>query len=516
MQEVPHHALTESQTKGPSRISIQTIPHRLTENVYTEHPVLTCFLISSTELSSDYGTMQHPSPQWRIYGGHRLSGTITTNGSKNSALAIISASLLTFEPILLTNVPRISDVNDMVSILRSMGTQATWEDNNLSLQRPLILDVESLDIQAAQRTRAVVLLVAGLAIHHVDFTVPLPGGCDLGDRSLEPHIDALEQLGLEVSHQSNGLRVRRTEESAPETTIALTESGDTVTENAILTAVALNRGVVRICNASCNYMVQDLCSFLQQISGVSIEGLGSPQLTIRRCEPGTPGPITYPILPDPIEAFFFIAAAVVTRSCLRVQSVPVTFIALELRLLQKMGLTVRMGPQYASASGVTMLCDLDILADHHPLSAMDSKIHPNIYPFGVNVDNLPAFGPIAAVSEGQTLLHDWMYEQRAPYFALLRDFGVQVELPDKHRAYVHGPTELKAADFRLPPALRPASMILLAALAAPGMSYLNNVDVISRGYEELVGRLRSIQARVEVLDVKADQQMPEGVIRSVM
>lgn len=461
--------------------------------------------------------MEQSPPQWKFHGGHQLSGTVTTNGSKNSALAIISASLLTFEPILLTNVPRISDVNDMVNILRSMGFQATWVDNNsLKLQRPLVLDVDSLDIQAAQRTRAVVLLVAGLAIDHADFTLPLPGGCNLGDRSLAPHIDALEQLGLEISHQSDGLRLHRSEEGNSETTITLVESGDTVTENAILTAVALNRGVVRVVNASCNYMVQDLCSFLQRISGVIIEGLGSPQLTIRHRETGTLGPITYPILEDPIEAFFFVAAAVVTRSCLRVLHVPVNFIALELRLLQKIGLKVRKGPEYASSSGVAILCDLEILADQNPLNAMELKIHPNIYPFGVNVDNLPAFGPIAAVSEGRTLLHDWMYEQRAPYFALLRYFGVQVELPDKHRAYIYGPTEIRASDCRLPPALRPASMILLAALAASGVSYLSDVNVISRGYEDLIGRLRSIQAHVDVLDVKADQQIPEGVIRSVM
>jgi UDP-N-acetylglucosamine 1-carboxyvinyltransferase len=181
-----------------------------------------------------------------------------------------------------------------------------------------------------------------------------------------------------------------------------------------------------------------------------------------------------------------------------------------------MGMKVRTGPEYASASGVTILCDLEILADQNPLDAMVLKVHPNVYPFGVNVDNLPTFGPIAALSKGQTLLHDWMYEQRAPYFALLRDFGVQVELPDRHRAYVHGPTELRAADCRLPPALRPASMILLAALAAPGVSYLSNVNVVSRGYEDLIGRLRLVAARVDVMDVKADQQMSERVIRSVM
>jgi len=461
--------------------------------------------------------MRHGSPQWKVHGGHRLSGAVTTNGSKNSALAIISASLLTFEPILLTNVPRISDVDDLVSILRSMGSRATWVDSNsLSLQRPLVLDVEFLDVPAAQRTRAVVLMIAGIAIDHADFTIPLPGGCNLGDRSLEPHIDALEQLGLEVSHQSDGLRVCRTDQGTLETTITLLESGDTVTENAILTAVALDRGVVRICNASCNYMVQDLCSFLQRVPGVSIEGSGSPQLTIRRCEVGSPGPVTYPILEDPIEAFFFIAAAVVTRSCLRVLRVPVAFIALELRLLQKMGLKVRTGPRYASASGVTVLCDLEIFANERPLVAMDPKIHPNIYPFGVNVDNLPAFGPIAAVSEGQTLLHDWMYEQRAPYFALLKNFGVQVELLDNHRANIRGSADLRASDCRLPPALRPASMMLLVVLAAPGVSYLSNVDVAGRGYEDLIERLQSIQARVDVSGVRADKQMPEGAIRSVM
>lgn len=461
--------------------------------------------------------MQHTSPQWKVHGGHLLSGYVTTNGSKNSALATISASLLTFEPILLTNVPRISDVDDMVSILQSMGSQATWVDNNsLSLQRPLVLDIESLDVQAAQRTRAVVLMIAGIAIDHAEFTIPLPGGCNLGDRSLEPHIDALEQLGLEVSRQSNGLRVLRTDKDDSEITITLVESGDTVTENAILTAVALNRGVVRICNASCNYMVQDLCSFLQRMPGVSIEGLGSPRLTIRRCDVGSPGPVTYPILEDPIEAFFFIAAAAVTRSCLRVLRVPAVFIALELRLLQKMGLKIRTGPQYASASGVAVLCDLEIPADECPLVAMDLKVHPNIYPFGVNVDNLPAFGPIAAVSEGQTLLHDWMYEQRAPYFALLRSFGVQVELLDNHRAQIQGSGDLRASDCRLPPALRPASMILLAALAAPGITYLSSVDVLSRGYEGLVERLQSLQARIDVLETKTDQHVSEGTIRSVM
>lgn len=443
--------------------------------------------------------MQRNSPQWLVNGGHPLSGTVTTNGSKNSALAILSSSLLTSEPVTLTNVPRISDVEDMVAILHSIGCQTIWEGNNtIRLQRPPILDVEALDEQAAKRTRAVVLLIAGFALDHAVFDLPHPGGCSLGDRSLDPHIDVLAQIGLHVNQQNNSLRVSRMEVVDFETTVTLVESGDTVTENAILAAVACGRGVVRICNASCNYMVQDLCSFLQRMSDVSIEGIGSPQLTVRHCDSRTPGPTTYPILEDPIEAFFFVAAAVVTRGSLRILRVPVAFLSLELRLLQKMGLDMQHGSHYASASGVTMLCDLEVSAEGHSLEAPALKIHPNIYPYGVNVDSLPAFGPIVAVSEGRTLLHDWMYDERASYFALLEDFGVEVELLDAHRAYIVGPAELTAANSRLPPALRPASMVLLAALAAPGTSRLDNVAVLNRGYEDIVTKLRDVKARIEI------------------
>lgn len=461
--------------------------------------------------------MQRSSSQWLIHGGHRLSGTVTTNGSKNSTLAILSASLLTLEPILLANVPRISDVEDMVSILQSIGCQAAWEEDSiLRLQRPLTLDVEALDVQAAKRTRAVVLLIAGLAQDHAAFDVPHPGGCSLGDRSLDPHIDVLDQFGLQVCQKADGLRVLRADVGNTETTTTLVESGDTVTENAILAAVARRQGCVRICNASCNYMVQDLCSFLLKMDGVIIEGIGSSQLTIHRCESKMQSPITYSILEDPIEAFLLIAAAVVTRGSLRIVRVPIAFIALELRLLQKMGLNLQQGPQYASASEVTMLCDLEIFAEDHALKAPKLKIHPNIYPFGINVDNLPAFGPIAAVSEGRTLLHDWMYEERASYYSLLRDFGVDVEFVDAHRAYVGGPAELAAANCRLPPALRPASMVLLAALASPGVSCLDGVDVLSRGYEDMVRRLRSVQARIDIRPADVGQPVLEGVVRSVM
>lgn len=462
--------------------------------------------------------MQLGSPQWTVHGGHKLSGTITTKGSKNSALAIISASLLTPEAVFLANVPRISDVFDTLAILQSLGYRVDWDDGNtVRLQRPALLNVDNLDRHAAKRTRAVILLVAGLAVDHAEFTLPLPGGCDLGDRSLEPHADALRQLGLQVGIEPNGLHVRQADVGEPEeVTVTLLESGDTVTENVILAAVAMKHTSVQICNASCNYMVQDLCLFLQKLDGVEIDGVGSPVLAIRRCGLTLPRPVTYSILEDPIEAFFFLTAAIVTRSHLHVARVPVGFIFLEMRLLRKMGLDVQQGPNYPAANGHSILCDLEILGHRGSLHALESKIHPNIYPYGINVDNLPAFGAIATVCKGETLLHDWMYERRAAYFALLGDFGVQIELQDMHRAYITGSEALQAAECRLPPALRPASMMLLAALAAPGTSCLRDVSVIGRGYEDLLGRLKSLGGRIVHGYPDLEVLIPEAPIRSVM
>lgn len=439
--------------------------------------------------------MTYSSSVWTVEGGHQLFGVIDLKGSKNSALAILCASLLTMEPVELTNVPRISDIIDLVSVLRSVGSRVDWKNTNtLSLQRPSVLNVAAIDATAARRTRAIVLLIACFAMDEAAFTLPLPGGCQLGERSLGPHIDALRQLGLEVECYSDKIWVHRVRQDEP-TVITLQESGDTVTENAILAAVATRRHRIQILNASCNYMVQDLCLFLQML-GVSITGVGTHSLTIGLCTPKAPGPIAFPILEDPIEAFFFVAAAVVTKSDLRIERVPFKFISLELHQLRNMGLSIMMGPQYLAANGMTELCDLEILAQNSLPNAVETKIHPNIFPFGVNVDNLPAFAPIAACSKGVTLLHDWMYEKRASYFAQLQDFGVQVQFLDTHRVCICGPTSLRATGSLLPPALRPASMILLTALAAPGVSRLENAEILGRGYEHLLTRLQSLGARV--------------------
>jgi len=164
-----------------------------------------------------------------------------------------------------------------------------------------------------------------------------------------------------------------------------------------------------------------------------------------------------------------------------------------------MGLNFKESERYKAANGNTDLVDLTIYKHNGTLRALTEKIHPNVYPSGINIDNLPYFVPIAAVAKGRTLIHDWLYENRAIYYTELTKVGAEVELADPHRVYVDGPTKFRAADVVCPPALRPASLLLIAMLAAPGVSILRNIYTIQRGYEDLAERLDSLGAHISLM-----------------
>jgi UDP-N-acetylglucosamine 1-carboxyvinyltransferase len=192
----------------------------------------------------------------------------------------------------------------------------------------------------------------------------------------------------------------------------------------------------------------------------------------------------------------FISAAIVTQSKLLIKRCPIDFLALEILKLEKMGLKYKKSKIYKSDNERTDLVDITILPSK--LSAPADKIHALPYP-GINTDNLPFFVPIATQAEGQTLIHDWMWENRAIYFTELNRLGANIKLADPHRVFVTGKTPLKATQVVCPPALRPAMIILIAMLAAPGESILRNVYAIERGYEDIANRLNSIGAEIEVI-----------------
>jgi UDP-N-acetylglucosamine 1-carboxyvinyltransferase len=445
-------------------------------------------------LDSEFVSLGHSGPQHlRIVGGTKLSGTIDIKTSKNAAVALLCASLLNRGRTTLRNLARIEEVNRIVEVLTSIGVRTRWlpDSNDLEITPPAHLNLAAMDLEAARRTRTVIMFLGPL-LHELDeFRLPYVGGCDLGNRTVEPHMQALRAFGLNVTAVAGFYDAKVDRSAAPQEAIVLTERGDTVTENALM-AAARHDGVTVIRNASPNYMVQDLCFFLEAL-GVGIEGIGSTTLTIHgRREIDVD--VEFSPSEDPIEAMSLLAAAVVTQSVITIRRVPIEFLEIELALLEGMGMKYLKTDEYHSANGLTRLVDLTTVPG--PLTAPIDKIHPMPFP-GLNIDNLPFFAIIAATATGTTMLHDWVYDNRAIYLTELTKLGAKVQLLDPHRVLIEGPTRWRASEVICPPALRPAAVMLLAMLAAPGTSVLRNVYVINRGYEDLAQRLNALGATVE-------------------
>lgn len=430
----------------------------------------------------------------RVEGGHELSGSIETKISKNAAVCLLMASLLNKGTTRLKSMPRIEEVNRLIEVLISIGVAVKWHANNdLEIKPPEKLNMDNMDKSAAKKTRSVIMLLGPLMHLFKEFNIPYAGGCKLGTRTVQPHLYALEELGVDIIAKTGAYHVKV--KKHPVDQIVLYESGDTTTEN-VLMAVSKFEEEIVIKMASANYMVQELCFFLKKL-GVKIDGIGTSTLTVRGVKDIRKN-ITYYPSEDPIEAMTFIAAAITTNSKITVKRAPIEFIELELLKLKKMNLKFDVSKPYKAENGYTNLADITIHKHDGSLVALEEKIYARPFP-GLNIDNLPYFVPIAAVAKGRTLIHDWVYEERALYYTELRKLNANVTLADPHRAYIDGPTKFSAADIVCPPALRPAVLLLIGMLAAPGISILRNVYSINRGYEDLAERLNELGAQITVM-----------------
>jgi UDP-N-acetylglucosamine 1-carboxyvinyltransferase len=242
-------------------------------------------------------------------------------------------------------------------------------------------------------------------------------------------------------------------------------------------------------------MVQEVCAFLQ-LFGVKIEGVGTTTMTVTGVK-DIDKAVEYTLAEDPTDSMFFLAAAIVTKSSITITRCPIEFLELELLKLEKMGFLYKKTQPYVSHNGVTKL--VDITTKPSKLVSLHEKIYARPYP-GLNIDNLPFFAVIATQAEGQTLIHDWVYEKRAIYFTDLDKLGAETVLADPHRIYINGPTPLRANELICPPALRPATILMIGMLCASGESVLRNIYSINRGYEKLIERLSSLGAQITYLD----------------
>lgn len=447
----------------------------------------------SSVLNQEIITLADKSVNFKIEGGHKLRGSVEIRTSKNAAVSILCASLLNKGKTILRSMPKIEEVNRLIEVMESIGISVKWfNQNDLEIIPPRNLDLKNLDHEAGRKTRSIIMFMGPLMHLFSNFKLPYAGGCRLGERTVKPHLYALESMGLKVETE-NGWYSCTAKPVNPKK-VVMYESGNTPTENLIM-AAAKTPGVVEIRRAASNYMVQDLCHFLETL-GVRVEGIGTHTLKIHGLKE-IKKDVEYSPSEDPIEAMTFLSIAVTTNSPITITRCPIDFIDLELLKLEKMGFRYQITKSYKSRNGHANLVDIKCI-DSSSLKALPDKLEAHDDP-GMNMDSLPYFVPVATQTKGTSLIHDWAYENRAIYYMELNKLGAKIILADPHRVYIEGPVELKANEIICPPALRPAAIILIAMLAAKGTSILRNVYSINRGYENLVTRLQKLGAKIEIL-----------------
>jgi UDP-N-acetylglucosamine 1-carboxyvinyltransferase len=417
-----------------------------------------------------------------IEGGNPLNGHIRASGNKNGALPILAACLLADEPVTLSNVPRIRDVETMIELLCATGASAEWTGTNEVRVEPQGLSSYEVDAVLAERIRASFLLAGPLLSRLGRAVVPPPGGDVIGRRRLDPHIHALERLGARIEIES---RYEMETDGLRGTTIFLDEASVMATENAVMAAV-LTPGETTIGNAACEPHVQDLCRFLVSL-GAEIEGIESNVLRIRGVESLRGG--NWSIAPEHIEVGSFIGLAAVTNSDLTIDGVETKDLASILGAFTRLGVEVELGDGWVRVPPHQELVIRNDLGDQVP------KIEDGPWPaFPADLTSIAV--AVATQTWGTILVFEKMFENRLFFVDKLVSMGARIIVCDPHRVVVSGPSRLYGQRLTSPD-IRAGMAMLIAALCANGRSVIGNVAEIDRGYERIDDRLRGVGAQIE-------------------
>jgi UDP-N-acetylglucosamine 1-carboxyvinyltransferase len=412
---------------------------------------------------------------FEIEGGNRLSGEIDVRGSKNAAAPIIAATLLTKEPCILSNVPLIEDIFRLLEILESMGSKIEWlEERKVKITNDAI-DPTKMDFQLVRKIRMSILLLGSLSARFDHFKLYHPGGCVIGARPVDTHMDALHKLGVGVTKDQSVYDVDAS--GRKPAYVVLKEFSVTGTENAMMLAAGMSgKTVIKI--AACEPHVEDLGHFLQAM-GAKIEGLGTHTLTIegRSDLHGT----EYGIIPDPIEAATFLALGVALGSEITVRHAREDHLELVLEKLRDFGADFRI-----AEDAITVVPAQKLVSP--------GKVKPEIYP-GIPTDTQSLFGILAILAEGETLIHDHIFEGRFNYAPEIEKMGAKITVLNPHQALIKGPSKLRGTMIRSYD-LRAGASLIIAALAATGTSIIEEIGQVDRGYEKIEERLQKIGARI--------------------
>ena len=417
-----------------------------------------------------------------IEGGTPLSGRVTAAGNKNGALPILAACLLTTEPVVLHNVPRIRDVETMVALMAQLGADVEWTGNNELRVHASELSSHELDTELASRIRASFLLAGPLLARVGHAVVPPPGGDVIGRRRLDPHIHAFAEMGAEIDI---GARFELRTAGLCGKHIFLDEASVMATENALM-AASLTPGETVIGNAACEPHIQDLCRFLVSL-GAEIEGLESNVLRIRGVDRLSGG--EWRIAPEHIEVGSFVGLAAVTGGDVTIDDVEPKDLAPILPTFKRLGVHVEIEGSSLRVPANQELVIRDDLGGQIP------KIEDGPWPaFPADLTSIAV--TVATQARGTVLIFEKMFESRLFFVDKLVSMGARIILCDPHRAVVTGPAKLYGQQMSSPD-IRAGMAMLLAALCADGISTIGNIGEIDRGYERIDERLRSLGARIE-------------------
>jgi UDP-N-acetylglucosamine 1-carboxyvinyltransferase len=419
-----------------------------------------------------------------IEGGLPLSGRVRAAGNKNGALPVLAACLLTSEPVVLGNVPRIRDVETMIALISALGAEADWTGENEVRVHAADLVTHELDAELSRRIRASFLLAGPLLARLGRASVPPPGGDVIGRRRLDPHIHAFAELGAEIDIGARfDLRG-----SLQGKHIFLDEASVMATENTVMAAV-LTPGETVIGNAACEPHIQDLCRFLVSL-GAQIEGIESNVLRIHGVESLSGG--EWRICPEHIEVGSFIGLAAVTGGDVTIDGVEPRDLAAILPVFERLGVRVEIDGTSLRVPPGQELVIRDDLGGQIP------KVEDGPWPsFPADLTSIAVI--VATQARGTVLIFEKMFESRLFFVDKLVSMGARIVLCDPHRAVVTGPAKLYGQQMSSPD-IRAGMAMLLAALCAEGTSTIGNIGEIDRGYERIDERLRSLGARIERIE----------------
>ena len=427
-----------------------------------------------------------------IEGGHKLHGAITPQGAKNEALQVICATVLTDEEVVIDNIPDILDVNNLIQLLRDMGVDVERLDKGKYRFCARTLDEQFLNsdlfLQRCAKLRGSVMLIGPLMARLGHVTYAKPGGDKIGRRRLDTHFVGIQKLGADLTYNSQKQAYELAARKLKGTYMLLDEASVTGTANIVMAAVAAE-GTTTIYNAACEPYLQQLCKLLNKM-GAKISGVASNLLTIEGVK--TLHGTTHHILPDMIDVGSFVGMAAMTGSELTIKNVSYHNLGIIPDSFRRLGIRLEQ-------------CDDDIYIPAQASYEIESFIDGSILTLadapwpGLTPDLLSVLLVVATQAKGSVLIHQKMFESRLFFVDKLIDMGAQIILCDPHRAVVIGhdhkirlrPNNMTSPDIRAGIAL------LIAAMSADGVSRIDHIDQIDRGYEDIENRLNALGAKIK-------------------